>query len=82
LFLSWLRKRPENCHEWQEEHGAGTVYEREAKDESEEGGAVVGAEDLRGPVPEGGQQDGGDRADDEEAVDGVSLSQPSGGDPS
>ena len=43
---------------------------------------MVGAQDLGGPVPEGGQQDGGDGADDEEAVDGVRLSQPSGGDPS
>ena len=43
---------------------------------------MVGAEDLGGPVPEGGQQEGGDGADDEEAVDGVSLLQPSRGDPS
>ena len=76
------KRKPEEGHEGQKENGTCAVDQRETEDEDEERGAAVRTGDLRGLVPEGGQQHGGQRADGEEAVDGVSLLQPTGGQPS
>ena len=74
--------QPEHGHERQEEDRAGAVDQGEEEDEREEGGAVRRPTDVRGLVPERGQENGGQGADEEEAVDDEALVDPPGGHPS